>query len=356
MTSTPAINPRDKRSSQPADLPPACAHIILEALQPNSIAIESARAQWRVAMHAVTRRAAEGLNGNIPATMVAKLVALRGVASSLFDAARYDAQMLTIIEKSALGDTSNDMYSEWMSQITRYPRLANLLATEPSFASIDLRDLATALRICSAQEVLTATPEQAVNLSVEVKPSRIPVLNMRTLRNTAQQAEGQLQNAAPVLVSLFAGACVFIIDRIVKLLIQSAGLQPDQSLLGGLVQSTFHTPNAVVGGLWGEGAAVGAELFGLVLALLIMYFWGANRKERSYAIGLGLIIGGMATNLFDRLAYGGVFNYVHLANLPVFNLAHVALFVGALMLAISLLRGQRTADMLITEEGKVVTH
>ena len=288
--------------------------------------------------------------------MIAKLVALRAVASALFDAARYDAQMLTIIEKSALGDTSNDMYPEWASQIARHPRLASLLATEPTFASIDLRDLATALRMTNAPEVLAATPELAISLPVEVKATHMPILNMRTLRNTAQQVEGQLQNAAPVLVSLFAGSCVFIVDRIVKLLIQSAGLQPDQALLGGLVQSTFHTPNAVVGGLWGEGAAVGAELFGLVLALLIMYFWGANRKERSYVVSLGLIIGGMATNLFDRLAYGGVFNYVHLANLPVFNLAHVALFAGALMLAFSLLRGQRTSDMLVTEEGKAGTH
>lgn len=343
---------RDKRSTQPTDVPAACAHILLEALQPDSNAIELARAQWRVAMHLVGRRVEEGLGGNIPATMIAKLLALRGVVPTLFDAARYDAQMLTIIEKSALGDTSNDMYAEWMSLVTRHPRLANLLATEPTFSGIDLRDLATALRITSSEEVLNATPEQAMALPVEVKPSRVPVLNMRTLRNTAHRAEGQLAQSAPALIAGLTAACVFIGDRIIKLMIQGAALPPGEAMLGGLILPELHAPGASVS----SAAAVGAEFFGLALAVMILIFWGASRSDSGYATSLGLIIGGLVTNLFDRLAFGSVLNYVHLANLPVFNLAHLALLLGALLLAFTMLRGQRASESPPRTETTATNH
>jgi lipoprotein signal peptidase len=136
----------------------------------------------------------------------------------------------------------------------------------------------------------------------------------------------------------FVAASVFLLDRIAKLLIQSTW-QPGQSLLGGLIQPEYLSAQTITGNPFGGGLAVGAELFGLALAVLIALFWGGARQQRSHSVSLGFIIGALASNLFDQLAYGAVFNYLHVANLPTFSLAHAALLLGALLLAYSLLRG-----------------
>jgi lipoprotein signal peptidase len=130
-------------------------------------------------------------------------------------------------------------------------------------------------------------------------------------------------------------AIVFLVDRIVKLLIQSL----PGGTVGALISPEYLNANAASANMWSGGLGAGAEIFGLALAILIAIFWGGTRRNRGHAISLGLIIGALASNLFDRLAYGSILNFIHLANLPVFNLSHVALLVGALMMAWLLLRG-----------------
>ena len=61
-----------------------------------------------------------------------------------------------------------------------------------------------------------------------------------------------------------------------------------------------------------------------------------------HLVSLGLIIGALASNLFDRIAYGNVLTYAHIANLPGFNLAHIALLAGALLLGITIARNALT--------------
>jgi signal peptidase II len=55
------------------------------------------------------------------------------------------------------------------------------------------------------------------------------------------------------------------------------------------------------------------------------------------AIGLGIAIGGAAGNLVDRARRGGVVDFVAAGPWPVFNLADVAMAVGLLVAAVSVL-------------------
>ena len=137
-----------------------------------------------------------------------------------------------------------------------------------------------------------------------------------------------------------AGAGVFLIDRVSKLLIQAL-VNP---LAGGWIRPEVLPLNAQTGGLLAGGLAVGAEIFGLALAILIAVFWGGLRRQALHSISLGLIIGALASNLFDRIAYGNGLNYVHIADLPIFNLAHIALLAGALLLAFSIVRNRPALD------------
>lgn len=53
--------------------------------------------------------------------------------------------------------------------------------------------------------------------------------------------------------------------------------------------------------------------------------------------GLGLALGGAAANLTDRLALGGVIDFISLGRWPTFNLADVAMVCGVAVTAASVL-------------------
>ena len=66
---------------------------------------------------------------------------------------------------------------------------------------------------------------------------------------------------------------------------------------------------------------------------------GSPKHDRWLTIALGLILGGTLGNLFDRIVFGGVrdFLYFYLINWPVFNIADCCLVVGAGLLLIQAL-------------------
>jgi signal peptidase II len=72
------------------------------------------------------------------------------------------------------------------------------------------------------------------------------------------------------------------------------------------------------------------------IAVLLLVIWLAHAPSRLTALSLGLIIGGAAGNAIDRLAHGGVVDFVlfHITtstwtfNWFVFNLADVAICAG----------------------------
>ena len=93
--------------------------------------------------------------------------------------------------------------------------------------------------------------------------------------------------------------------------------------------------------LWNDGAAFSLPLKRkLVTALSILILplvWVFRRRS---PIGAGLALGGGLSNLWERLRHGKVLDYLRFPVLPgklgkvVYNLADLALFLGALLLAL----------------------
>lgn len=79
---------------------------------------------------------------------------------------------------------------------------------------------------------------------------------------------------------------------------------------------------------------------GIALTLLFLLFYNKARwTRRPLAVpGLALLAGGAFGNLIDRLRVGAVIDYVDLSIWPVFNLADVAVTLGAGVLLLTLLR------------------
>jgi lipoprotein signal peptidase len=162
---------------------------------------------------------------------------------------------------------------------------------------------------------------------------------LRSVANTATAATEAIPSswmnigtAVATAVSLACG--LFILDRLIKLLMLSA-----QTALGGLLQLDVNALLPASTDLVNSGAAIAAELVGIALAALIFVFWGCNHKL--HAAALGLIIGGMAANLIDHVAYSAVLNYIYIGQLPAFNLAHVGLLMGGTLLLVSMVKNTR---------------
>jgi signal peptidase II len=118
--------------------------------------------------------------------------------------------------------------------------------------------------------------------------------------------------------------------------------------------SSNRMPHVNKGALFGLGNE-GARLFGMrirvdpddanaffalvsVIAAVAIVIWSFRRRtasDRLLCLALGLILGGTLGNLYDRVVFGGVrdFLYYHfLFNWPVFNIADCCLVVGAFLL------------------------
>ncbi|MFM8270959.1 MAG: signal peptidase II [Gemmata sp.] len=94
-------------------------------------------------------------------------------------------------------------------------------------------------------------------------------------------------------------------------------------------------------GLGGSRKGIANGFFAVVsvLAAAAIIVWGTRAqtaRERGLMAALGLILGGTIGNLYDRLVFGGVrdFLYFYKIEWPVFNVADCCLVVGAAMLLV----------------------
>lgn len=78
------------------------------------------------------------------------------------------------------------------------------------------------------------------------------------------------------------------------------------------------------------------------LTVVLGSFLLFQTKNRLLIIGWGLIVGGATSNLFDRLVYGSVRDYLNLGSIfGLVNLADLALLVGVIFVIINLFRSRR---------------
>ena len=92
-------------------------------------------------------------------------------------------------------------------------------------------------------------------------------------------------------------------------------------------------------GLGGEYAALANMLFAAVsvVAAVAILYWSTRRttaQDWALCAALGLILAGTLGNLYDRIVFDGVrdFLYFHLIEWPVFNVADCCLVCGAFLL------------------------
>ena len=161
-------------------------------------------------------------------------------------------------------------------------------------------------------------------------------------------------------VLLAVAVTVFILDVVSKVIVVAAlPDRPPIRLLGGLL-----TLRLIRNG--GAAFSIGTSMtiiFTLIAAGVIVYIVRASRRLRSlpWAVALGLLLGGAAGNLADRIFRapapfeGHVVDWIELPHWPVFNLADAAICCGGALIVLLASRGIRldgTRDGRVAGEGE----
>ncbi len=147
-----------------------------------------------------------------------------------------------------------------------------------------------------------------------------------------------MSRAAGLGLALTLALFVFLADQSLKRHIEgSMRLGESTSLIPDVLRLT-HIENA--GGAFGilDGRG-GLLLLGSVTAVaFVLWMLLEGPPARLMALGCGLILGGAAGNLLDRLTAGEVTDYVDLRVWPVFNAADAAIVLGVAALLLATLR------------------
>lgn len=132
---------------------------------------------------------------------------------------------------------------------------------------------------------------------------------------------------------------VVVLDQGAKALIVDS-IDPGElvQVLGPLDFTHSHN-DGVAFGLAGGGGILVILLAAVALVALGAFIASAPESNLTWISG-GLILGGAAGNLIDRIRIGHVTDFILLPSWPAFNLADCAITVGVILLAISLIWGE----------------
>lgn len=140
------------------------------------------------------------------------------------------------------------------------------------------------------------------------------------------------------LGSLFVLAA-FSFDQLTKTIIADIVMQPPRVIvITGVLNIILSYNEGVSFGLFSEILRGRPEILVFTSSVIVagLLVWMSIAGGRLEAAGLGLMAGGASGNIFDRMERGKVTDFIdfHLAewHWPAFNLADVAIVVGALIL------------------------
>ena len=143
-----------------------------------------------------------------------------------------------------------------------------------------------------------------------------------------------------LLVALGLALAVFVLDQGLKAVVQGA-MSPGESIpvIPGFLSITYIRNDGGAFGILG-GSQVLLLLGSVVAVGVVLWMLIAGQRSRLATLACGLILGGAAGNLLDRLTTGEVTDYVHFSFWYVFNAADAAITVGVATLLISTFRMQ----------------
>ena len=148
----------------------------------------------------------------------------------------------------------------------------------------------------------------------------------------------------------------FVLDRVSKMGVLKLvfGLEfPNPAKFGESVpvikdvfHFTYHGNTGMAFGMLADNKALLIGICALVLAVMCVIIYKMKPQSWLAKISFGMIIGGAVGNVFDRVAYGFVIDFLDfcLINYPVFNVADCFVVVGAILLCVYIIFFDKKED------------
>ncbi|MDP3790617.1 MAG: signal peptidase II [Candidatus Omnitrophota bacterium] len=135
---------------------------------------------------------------------------------------------------------------------------------------------------------------------------------------------------------------VIIIDRLAKFLVFNNMLEGQSvEILPKIFHITLVLNTGAAFGLFKDKNQFFIVMSFIVVALIFAYVWLGKRKDLVSLSALGLILGGAAGNVIDRLIFGHIIDFLDFRVWPVFNVADSSITIGAVLLVLRLFSGKK---------------
>jgi len=150
-----------------------------------------------------------------------------------------------------------------------------------------------------------------------------------------------------LLFAFTLALAVFLVDQGIKSVVEGSMLVGESiTLIPGFLSLTYIQNDGGAFGILG-GSQMVLLVGSTVAVVVVLWMLLSGRPSKPTMLGCGLILGGAAGNLLDRLSSGEVTDYIHFSFWYIFNAADAAIVIGVGLLLLSALRpekaGQRPA-------------
>ena len=140
-------------------------------------------------------------------------------------------------------------------------------------------------------------------------------------------------------IAILLMICVFIVILIADLLTKYFTVGIDQEVVPGFFKF-FYIENT--GAAWNifAGNQIGLLIISIIsIVLIVIYTIFEKTNSKLLYTSLGFILGGALGNMFDRIVFGYVRDFIKLEfiNFPIFNIADIALTIGVILITIYLI-------------------
>lgn len=154
---------------------------------------------------------------------------------------------------------------------------------------------------------------------------------------------------------------VFMIDQMTKAwAVRTLRFGGDKSVIDGFLNFSYAQNTGVAFSMLdshGDTGRWGLSAVAIIAGVLVLfYFWRVPRTNDRLMSGLALLLAGIAGNVTDRIRLGFVVDFIHVYyqdwSYPIFNVADIAVCIGAGLLIIDMFFTKK-AEAPQTSEEKV---
>jgi signal peptidase II len=177
-----------------------------------------------------------------------------------------------------------------------------------------------------------------------------------------------LFNNKTILLLVFVFCCVLglLIDLLTKSFVFQHFAQYTHNELGryelirGVLGINLTWNSGIIWGMFQGNNAIFLIVSFLAIPLILAMWFLMEEANWFVSVGLGLILAGTLGNLYDRIAYRAVRDFidVYIINWPIFNLADTWITIGVIFIVLSMLVKRKVIineTNSVSETGSVTT-